>query len=296
MTSRSRPGLLHSRFRRGPRDAAPPFSPAGAAGPPPAAIAQPASAQRVDVTDLRRRRRLSALDYTRLRNRRRAPTSRPPSTMSRQPGWLPPQLSPSAAAARLRGAAGFLARALPLCRAHTVEFYTGGLWDRLVAPPPAAVLRELRAAGPLALRRPLAEGGGSAEAALWGEWGGGGGGVSAGGPRCGDGDGARWRSRHRCSGLGRVGGRGGGRGVTAHRAGVAAWLLGPPVGLSVAARLRPPQRATASLLPPEASSFVLLPTFRIIVLAFIKQGNFTPLCLSCFFSPHAFGHGRSRGG
>ncbi|XP_074914198.1 putative methyltransferase-like protein 25 isoform X2 [Buteo buteo] len=88
--------------------------------------------------------------------------------MSRQPGWLPPQLSPAAAAARLRGAAGFLARALPLCRAHTVEFYTGGLWDRLLAPPPAAVLRELRAAGPLALRRPLAEGGGgSAEAALW---------------------------------------------------------------------------------------------------------------------------------
>ncbi|XP_069629618.1 probable methyltransferase-like protein 25 isoform X2 [Haliaeetus albicilla] len=89
--------------------------------------------------------------------------------MSRQPGWLPPQLSPSAASARLRGAAGFLARALPLCRAHTVEFYTGGLWDRLVASPPAAVLRELRAAGPLALRRPLAEGGGggSAEAALW---------------------------------------------------------------------------------------------------------------------------------
>ncbi|XP_052630253.1 probable methyltransferase-like protein 25 isoform X8 [Harpia harpyja] len=86
--------------------------------------------------------------------------------MSRRPGWLPPQLSPAAAAARLRRAAGFLARALPLCRAHTVEFYTGGLWDRLVAPPPAAVLRELRAAGPLALRRPLAEGGGAA-AALW---------------------------------------------------------------------------------------------------------------------------------
>uniref|UniRef100_A0A8B9NS06 Methyltransferase like 25 n=1 Tax=Accipiter nisus TaxID=211598 RepID=A0A8B9NS06_9AVES len=77
--------------------------------------------------------------------------------MSRQPGWLPPQLSPSSSSSRLRGAAGFLARALPLCRAHTVEFYTGGLWDRLVAPPPAAVLRELRAAGPLALTRPLAE-------------------------------------------------------------------------------------------------------------------------------------------
>ncbi|XP_040976370.1 methyltransferase-like protein 25 isoform X4 [Aquila chrysaetos chrysaetos] len=89
--------------------------------------------------------------------------------MSRQPGLLPPQLSPAAASARLRRAAGFLARALPLCRAHTVEFYTGGLWDRLVAPPPAAVLRELRAAGPLALRRPLAEGGGGggAAAALW---------------------------------------------------------------------------------------------------------------------------------
>uniref|UniRef100_A0A663FF34 Uncharacterized protein n=1 Tax=Aquila chrysaetos chrysaetos TaxID=223781 RepID=A0A663FF34_AQUCH len=68
------------------------------------------------------------------------------------PSWTLPMTS-------LRRAAGFLARALPLCRAHTVEFYTGGLWDRLVAPPPAAVLRELRAAGPLALRRPLAEAG-----------------------------------------------------------------------------------------------------------------------------------------
>lgn len=88
--------------------------------------------------------------------------------MSRPPGAVPPQLSPAAAAGTLRRVARFLGRALPLCRAHTVEFYTRGLWQRLVAPPPAAVLEALRARGPLALRRPLAEASG-APAALWGE-------------------------------------------------------------------------------------------------------------------------------
>ncbi|KAK2523737.1 Mettl25 [Columba livia] len=86
--------------------------------------------------------------------------------MSRPPGAVPPQLSPAAAAGTLRRVARFLGRALPLCRAHTVEFYTRGLWQRLVAPPPAAVLEALRARGPLALRRPLAEASG-APAALW---------------------------------------------------------------------------------------------------------------------------------
>ncbi|KAM6096411.1 putative methyltransferase-like protein 25 isoform 4-T6 [Chlamydotis macqueenii] len=86
--------------------------------------------------------------------------------MSRPPGALPPQPSPAAAAETLRRLARFLARALPLLRAHTVEFYTRGLWDRLVAPRPAAVLDALRAAGPLALRRPLGEASGAA-AALW---------------------------------------------------------------------------------------------------------------------------------
>ncbi|XP_074758883.1 putative methyltransferase-like protein 25 isoform X3 [Athene noctua] len=80
------------------------------------------------------------------------------SAMSRPPGALPPQLSPAAAAATLRRVARFLAHALPLCRAHTVEFYTRGLWERLVAPRPAAVLE--------ALRRPLGEASGAA-AALW---------------------------------------------------------------------------------------------------------------------------------
>ncbi|XP_065698942.1 probable methyltransferase-like protein 25 isoform X2 [Patagioenas fasciata] len=86
--------------------------------------------------------------------------------MSRPPGAVPPQLSPAAAAGTLRRVARFLGRALPLCRAHTVEFYTRGLWQRLVAPPPAAVLEALRARGPLALRCPLAEASG-APAALW---------------------------------------------------------------------------------------------------------------------------------
>ncbi|XP_054255965.1 probable methyltransferase-like protein 25 [Indicator indicator] len=86
--------------------------------------------------------------------------------MSRPPRALPPQLSPAAAAETLRRVARFLERALPLCRAHTVEFYTRGLWDRLVAPRPAAVLEALRSAGPLASRRPLAEASGAA-VALW---------------------------------------------------------------------------------------------------------------------------------
>ncbi|NXX49194.1 MET25 protein, partial [Tricholaema leucomelas] len=84
----------------------------------------------------------------------------------RPPRALPPQLSPAAAAETLRRVARFLERALPLCRAHTVEFYTRGLWDRLVEPRPAVVLEALRAAGPLALRHPLAEASGAA-AALW---------------------------------------------------------------------------------------------------------------------------------
>ncbi|XP_054055538.1 probable methyltransferase-like protein 25 isoform X2 [Rissa tridactyla] len=84
--------------------------------------------------------------------------------MSRPPGALPPQLSPAAAAEALGRAARFLERALALCRAQAVELYTRGLWDRLVAPPPAAVLRALRAAGPLAPRRSLAD---AAGAAAW---------------------------------------------------------------------------------------------------------------------------------
>ncbi|XP_027761149.1 methyltransferase-like protein 25 isoform X2 [Empidonax traillii] len=74
--------------------------------------------------------------------------------MSRPARALPAQLPAAAAARALRGTARFVRRALPLCRAHTVEFFTRGLWERLVAPPPRAVLEALRAAGPLA--RPLA--------------------------------------------------------------------------------------------------------------------------------------------
>ncbi|XP_061225352.1 probable methyltransferase-like protein 25 isoform X2 [Neopsephotus bourkii] len=74
--------------------------------------------------------------------------------MSRPALTLPPQLSPAAAESTLRRVSRFLELALPLCRAHTVEFYTRGLWDRLVEPRPAAVLE--------ALRRPLAEASGAA--------------------------------------------------------------------------------------------------------------------------------------
>ncbi|XP_071622062.1 probable methyltransferase-like protein 25 isoform X2 [Heliangelus exortis] len=76
--------------------------------------------------------------------------------MSGPPGavlLLPPQLSPGAAGAALRRVARFLGRALPLGRAHAVEFYTRAVWERLVAPPPELVLQ--------ALRRPLAEASGT---------------------------------------------------------------------------------------------------------------------------------------
>ncbi|XP_051464950.1 probable methyltransferase-like protein 25 isoform X2 [Apus apus] len=78
----------------------------------------------------------------------------PPRAPPGPPRALPPQLSPAGAAGALRRVARFLARALPLCRAHTVEFYTRALWGRLVAARPAAVLR--------ALQRPLAEASGAA--------------------------------------------------------------------------------------------------------------------------------------
>ncbi|NXN91016.1 MET25 protein, partial [Rhinopomastus cyanomelas] len=81
---------------------------------------------------------------------------------------LPPQLSAAEAADALGRVERFLARALPLCRAHTVEFYTRALWERLVAPPPDAALHALRdRAGPLELRRRLAEPSGAAAAVLW---------------------------------------------------------------------------------------------------------------------------------
>ncbi|XP_064365752.1 probable methyltransferase-like protein 25 isoform X2 [Dromaius novaehollandiae] len=86
--------------------------------------------------------------------------------MSRPRGALPPQVAPATAAAGLRRVARFLARALPLCRAHAVEFYTRGLWERLVALRPEAVLEVLGGPGPLALQRSLAEAGGAA-AAQW---------------------------------------------------------------------------------------------------------------------------------
>lgn len=87
--------------------------------------------------------------------------------MWRPPASLPPQPAAGEAAAALRRLAAFLGRALPLCRAHATQLYAGGLWQRLVAAPPDAVLR--------ALRRPLREPSGAAGGA-WGEWGLGGGG------------------------------------------------------------------------------------------------------------------------
>lgn len=80
--------------------------------------------------------------------------------MRRTRGALPAQLPAAEAEEALRSLTRFLARALPLCRAHTTEFYVRGLWEQLVAARPEVVLQ--------ALRRPLPEASGSA-AVLWGE-------------------------------------------------------------------------------------------------------------------------------
>ncbi|XP_032299645.1 methyltransferase-like protein 25 isoform X4 [Coturnix japonica] len=74
--------------------------------------------------------------------------------MRRTCGSLPAQLPAAEAEERLRRLTRFLVRALPLCRAHTTEFYTRGLWEQLVAARPEVVLQ--------ALRRPLPEASGTA--------------------------------------------------------------------------------------------------------------------------------------
>ncbi|KAH0616718.1 hypothetical protein JD844_028056 [Phrynosoma platyrhinos] len=56
---------------------------------------------------------------------------------------LPPEPPAEVVAARMRAVAGFLRRVLPLCRAHTVDFYTRGLWEKMVALPPETVLEAL---------------------------------------------------------------------------------------------------------------------------------------------------------
>nr|XP_028601418.1 methyltransferase-like protein 25 isoform X2 [Podarcis muralis] len=56
---------------------------------------------------------------------------------------LPPELPAETVVARLRAVARFLGRMLSLCRAHTVDFYTRGLWEKMVALPPEAVLEAL---------------------------------------------------------------------------------------------------------------------------------------------------------
>ncbi|XP_060101125.1 probable methyltransferase-like protein 25 [Heteronotia binoei] len=54
-------------------------------------------------------------------------------------------LKPSAEAIRTRVqvVAQFVRRVLPLCQAHTVEFFTRGLWEKLVTLPPETVLEAL---------------------------------------------------------------------------------------------------------------------------------------------------------
>ncbi|XP_062989898.1 probable methyltransferase-like protein 25 [Elgaria multicarinata webbii] len=56
---------------------------------------------------------------------------------------LPPEPSAETVTARVGAVAQFLRRVLPLCLAHTVEFYTRGLWEKMVALPPETVLEAL---------------------------------------------------------------------------------------------------------------------------------------------------------
>ncbi|NXG14271.1 MET25 protein, partial [Grallaria varia] len=69
---------------------------------------------------------------------------------------LPVPVPDAAAGRALQSLARFLGRALPLCRAHTVEFFTRGLWERLVAPSPATVMQALRADAPDGAAAPCA--------------------------------------------------------------------------------------------------------------------------------------------
>lgn len=48
--------------------------------------------------------------------------------------------------AKLQDLLGFLRGALPICSAHTVDFYTGSLWQQLVDLNPESVLAALREA------------------------------------------------------------------------------------------------------------------------------------------------------
>ncbi|XP_003221187.2 probable methyltransferase-like protein 25 [Anolis carolinensis] len=63
--------------------------------------------------------------------------------LEEEPCLLPPEPSAERVAARIRAVARFLRRALPLCLAHTVDFYTRGLWEKMVALPPETVLEAL---------------------------------------------------------------------------------------------------------------------------------------------------------
>ncbi|XP_024056618.1 methyltransferase-like protein 25 [Terrapene carolina triunguis] len=87
--------------------------------------------------------------------------------MSRSLGSLPPEAAAETVTSRLRAVAQFLRRALPLCQAHTVEFYTRGLWEQLVALSPETVLEALSGAGLLRQQRPLEEAAGTARPGLW---------------------------------------------------------------------------------------------------------------------------------
>ncbi|XP_036312413.1 probable methyltransferase-like protein 25 isoform X1 [Pipistrellus kuhlii] len=66
--------------------------------------------------------------------------------------------------AQLQGLLRFLRQALPISKAHTVDFYTESVWEQLVDLPPETVLEVLRetAEGRTAEARPLAEAEGGA--------------------------------------------------------------------------------------------------------------------------------------
>lgn len=92
---------------------------------------------------------------------------------------LPLEPSAEAIRTRVRAVAQFLRQVLPLCQAHTVEFFTRGLWEKLVALPPETALEALSGERLQQLleeppsQRPLEEAAGKSQGseAAWLGWG-----------------------------------------------------------------------------------------------------------------------------
>lgn len=80
-------------------------------------------------------------------------------------GQLPVTQDLSSLRAKLQKLLRFLREALPISNAHTVDFYTESVWEKLVDLPPETVLSALRTSAAASEARPLEEAG-----RMSGEW------------------------------------------------------------------------------------------------------------------------------